>query len=176
MKNHLPARAPRKRVLPWSPIKRAASAVFVALFAAVVLVCASAARAKTPAGKGGGTDVLHVHVVGLRSSNGKVGCTLYNSPETFPGDASKAFRDVDASISDRRATCNFSNIPPGVYALVVIHDENGNGKFDRNFLGIPKEGYAFSNNVRPRFAPPSFKAASFAYKGGEQSLTITMRY
>ncbi len=122
------------------------------------------------------SEVLHVHVVGLRSSKGQVGCTLFNSPVDFPGDGSKAFRDMDAPIKHRAAWCNFPNIPPGRYAMVVIHDENGNGKFDRDALGMPLEGYAFSNNAHATFGPPSFGDASFEYHGGEQWLTITMTY
>jgi len=47
------------------------------------------------------------------------------------------------------ARCDFEDIPPGTYALVVIHDENMNGKLDTNWVGIPKEGYGFSNDVKP---------------------------
>jgi len=57
-----------------------------------------------------------------------------------------------------------------------LNGSTGNGRFDRNWFGLPKEGYAFSNNVRPVFAPPSFKAAAFDYAGGDQWLTIVMRY
>jgi len=44
----------------------------------------------------------------------------------------------------------------------VFHDENGNGKNDRNFLGIPKEPYGFSNNARRKFGPPTWTEAKFA--------------
>lgn len=121
-------------------------------------------------------QVLHVHVVGLRNSNGQVGCTLYNSAADFPKNDEKAFRDIDAPIKDEAAWCNFPNIPPGTYAMVVIHDENANGKFDRDALGMPLEGYAFSNNVHATFGPPSFTDASFEYRGREQWITITMTY
>ncbi len=121
-------------------------------------------------------QVLHVHVVGLRNSNGKVGCTLYNSAADFPENDAKAFRDIDAPIKNDAAWCNFAGIPPGTYAMVVIHDENGNGKFDRDALGMPLEGYAFSNNAHATFGPPSFADASFKYHGGEQWITITMTY
>ena len=46
------------------------------------------------------------------------------------------------------AICQFNDIPPGTYAIAVFHDENANGKLDKNFLGIPCEGYGASNNVR----------------------------
>jgi uncharacterized protein (DUF2141 family) len=120
--------------------------------------------------------ILHVRVVSLRNSDGQVICTLFNSAATFPSDSSKAVAQSTVPIKDNAAVCEFNGIAPGKYALVLFHDENGNGKFDRNWLGIPKEGFAFSNNVRPVFTPPSFKAAAFDYAGGDQWLTVTMRY
>jgi uncharacterized protein (DUF2141 family) len=115
-------------------------------------------------------------VVNLRNSTGQVICTLFNSPMAFPTDSTKALRQIAVPIKDNAAVCSFSGLAPGKYALVAFHDENSNGKFDRNWLGLPKEGYAFSNNVRPVFSPPSFKAAAFDYGGGDQWLTLVMRY
>ena len=103
---------------------------------------------------------LHVRVVKLHNSNGQVICTLFNSPSAFPSDSTKAVGQIAVPIKDNAAVCSFGGLAPGKYALVTFHDENSNGKFDRNWLGLPKEGYAFSNDVRPVFAPPSFKAAS----------------
>lgn len=57
-------------------------------------------------------------------------------------------------------THRFENLPPGHYAVQVIHDENDNGKFDSNFLGIPSEGYGFSNNPRV-MRRPTFEEARF---------------
>jgi uncharacterized protein (DUF2141 family) len=57
-------------------------------------------------------------------------------------------------------THRFENLPPGQYAVQVIHDENDNGKFDSNFLGIPSEGYGFSNNPRV-MRRPTFEEARF---------------
>jgi uncharacterized protein (DUF2141 family) len=120
--------------------------------------------------------VLRVRAVNLRNSTGQVICTLFDTPSAFPSDSSRALRQVAVPIKDQAAVCEFAGIPPGTYALVMFHDENSNGKFDRNWFGLPKEGYAFSNNVRPVFAPPSFKAAAFYYPGGDVWLTVVMRY
>jgi uncharacterized protein (DUF2141 family) len=121
-------------------------------------------------------SVLHVRVVNLRNSTGQVICTLWNSPLAFPTDSSRALGQIAVPIKDNAAVCNFGGLAPGKYALVAFHDENSNGKFDRNWLGLPKEGYAFSNNVRPVFSPPSFRAAAFDYGGGDQWLTLAMHY
>ncbi len=47
-------------------------------------------------------------------------------------------------VRNTQARCDFEDISPGTYALAVIHDENGNGKLDTNWVGIPTEGYGFS--------------------------------
>jgi len=74
------------------------------------------------------------------------------------------------------ARCDFEDIPPGTYALAVIHDENMNGKLDTNWLGIPKEGYGFSNDVKALLGAPSFSAASFKYDGGTLDLMVSLHY
>jgi uncharacterized protein (DUF2141 family) len=144
---------------------------------AAVAVATPTAQAAPPAAQTTPTaPVLHVRVVNLRNSTGQVICTLFNSPIAFPTDSTRAIAQVAAPIKDNAAVCSFSGLAPGKYALVAFHDENSNGKFDRNWFGLPKEGYAFSNNVRPVFSPPSFKAAAFDYGGGDQWLTLVMRY
>ena len=57
------------------------------------------------------------------------------------------------------------DIPDGTYAVGIFVDVNYNNKMDRNFLGIPKEQYGFSNNAKGNFGPPSFKDAAFTLNG-----------
>jgi uncharacterized protein (DUF2141 family) len=56
-------------------------------------------------------------------------------------------------VANSQARCDFEGIPSGTYALVVLHDENMNGKLDTNWLGVPKEGYGFSNDPDAATAP-----------------------
>ncbi len=74
------------------------------------------------------------------------------------------------------ARCDFEDFPPGAYAITVIHDENMNGKLDTNWLGIPKEGYGFSNDVKPLRGATPFSVASFKYDGEPLDLTIRLYY
>ncbi|MBZ0108020.1 MAG: DUF2141 domain-containing protein [Candidatus Scalindua rubra] len=77
-------------------------------------------------------------------------------------------------IRETQARFNFLDILPGKYALAVIHDENVNGKLDTNWLGIPKEGYGFSNDVKGVLGAPAFSAASFLYDRRDIDLTISL--
>jgi uncharacterized protein (DUF2141 family) len=79
-------------------------------------------------------------------------------------------------IRKTQARCDFEDIPPGTYAMAVIHDENMNGKLDTNRLGIPREGYGFSNDAKGWLGPPSFSAASFRYDGRSLDLTMSLHY
>ncbi|TNE67877.1 MAG: DUF2141 domain-containing protein [Bacteroidetes bacterium] len=65
-------------------------------------------------------------------------------------------------------------VPPGTYALSCFHDVNNNGVLDKNFMGIPREPYCFSNNVRPRFRAPSWEEAKFTFKPGQKQRTLRL--
>jgi uncharacterized protein (DUF2141 family) len=54
----------------------------------------------------------------------------------------------------------FTNLTPGAYAVIIFHDENDNGKLDKNPLGMPTEAYAISNNARSFLSAPHFKDAA----------------
>jgi hypothetical protein len=83
---------------------------------------------------------------------------------------------IKIKVRHTEARCDFEDIPPGTYALALIHDENMNGKLDTNWLGVPTEGYGFSNDVKALLGVPSFSAASFHYDGGTLDLTISLHY
>lgn len=68
------------------------------------------------------------------------------------------------------------DVPPGIYAVQAIHDENGNSEFDRSRIGWPLEGVAFSRDARIRFGPPAFSDAAVEISPTGNTLTLTMRY
>jgi uncharacterized protein (DUF2141 family) len=121
-------------------------------------------------------DSLCFRVVNLRNDHGKVICTIFNSPDAFPSDDKKALRSISAPIRDRSAVCEFRGLPPGIYAVVAFHDENSNGEFNQNWLGMPQEGFGFSRDAPARFSPPKFKSASVSYAGGRFETVIHIRY
>lgn len=124
----------------------------------------------------GAASSIKVVVVGLHSNNGEVDCALFGSAEGFPGDSGKAIKTMTSKIENGQGVCIFSGVAPGDYAVSVFHDENGNGKLDRNFMGMPKEGVGASNDAAGHFGPPKFTDARFSFKGGPQSLTIHVKY
>lgn len=121
---------------------------------------------------------IHVKILNIRNSTGTVDCALFDSPMGFPIEFLRSATNVMViKIRKSKAQCDFENIPPGSYALAVIHDENMNGKLDTNWLGIPTEGYGFSNGaVATMHGAPSFASASFPYDGRRLDMTISLHY
>lgn len=111
----------------------------------------------------------------LKSSKGHILAALYKTKEGFPQDRSKVFMSAKTEIKDKKATITFENIPHGEYAIASFHDENDNGEMDKNFFGIPKESYGFSNNPRIMFSAPSFDEAKFKHNLSETSIIIKMK-
>jgi uncharacterized protein (DUF2141 family) len=71
----------------------------------------------------------------------------------------------------------FHNVPAGTYAVSSFHDENGNNKLDRNSLGVPSEGYGFSNDAQGTAGPPTFSQAQFTVDGKtDKSVEFSLNY
>lgn len=131
----------------------------------VVVVCAADASAGD----------LKVVVQGLASAKGSVECVLWQAAEGFPRETEKAVVKVTArSLENGRATCAFTAVAAGTWAVSVIHDENDNGKMDTGVFGIPREAYGFSRDPRPFMRAPRFDEASFAVVEAPMSISLTV--
>jgi len=145
---------------------------------ACALAPAALAQPAAPAGCTGpaSNTWLKVVISGVRSSAGLVAVTLY-------ADDSSRFLVHHGSLYVGRApatqgtteTCIF--VPrPGIYALAIYHDENANQKFDRTGLGLPAEGYGFSNNPGTLFGLPSFSSVRIQVLKSGLSSHIQLKY
>jgi uncharacterized protein (DUF2141 family) len=114
--------------------------------------------------------------VALHSDTGQVGCSLYDDAMAFPTHPERARALMFVHPQGHEAVCDFVAPAPGRYAIAAFHDENSNGRMDRNFLGIPTEGTAASNDATGRLGPPHFNDAAFVFSGGTLSLNMRMGY
>ncbi|TPG42127.1 DUF2141 domain-containing protein [Flavobacterium pectinovorum] len=101
---------------------------------------------------------LTVAVSGLKNDTGIVKVGLYNSDGTF---LKTTYKSLTSEIKNKEVVVTFDNLPAGEYAISTYHDENNNGKLDRNAMGVPSEAYAASNNAKGFMGPPSYKDAKF---------------
>jgi uncharacterized protein (DUF2141 family) len=115
-------------------------------------------------------------ILNLRSDQGNVSCSLYASEEGFPTKPEKAVARKVVRISSKQATCVFDDVAAGSYAISAMHDENGNGKLDENFLGMPTEGYGASRDARGSMGPARWKDAVFSFGGGAAAMPIPLHY
>ena len=156
-----------------------------AAFAAFFLSSAAAAADEAAAGGGGaadsctghvGTVRLYVDVQGVRSSQGLIAVTLY-------ADDSSKFLAHRGSLYVGRVPAHQGTtrvciwVPrPGTWAIATYHDENANRKYDRNAIGLPKEGAGFSNNPPTFLGLPSFSRVRFPVRGPETEIKIRLKY
>jgi uncharacterized protein (DUF2141 family) len=123
-------------------------------------------------GKG---DII-IEMTELRNLKGKLSIVLFNSSDGFPEDDKKAYKWQIIDLANSEAVFHFKDLPYGEYAYAILHDEDEDGEMNKNILGIPKEGFGFSNNYRPRVKNPSFEDASFQLKTSNVRHVIEMVY
>ena len=120
---------------------------------------------------------IRVTVNGFRGAEGQLGCLMFKDENGFPMDTGEAARMKTGTIQGSSANCTFDGVPQGTYAIAVVHDANRNSEVDTNWLGIPKEGVAVSNNVPPgTFGPPKFDDAKFVFDGQRLETTLDLIY
>lgn len=136
---------------------------------------ATAAPLAAPQCEASGIPV-DVEVHDLRSTAGNLTVTIYGDrAEDFLAPGRKLARKRVAITGATTAAC--LTVPrPGGYAVAVYHDENGDRDFGRTLIGLPAEGYGFSNDAPALVGLPSFGDARFEVPAGGRKLTIRMRY
>jgi uncharacterized protein (DUF2141 family) len=131
---------------------------------------------------------LSITIDGLRESRGTVLVGLYDSRASFDRAIELASDTGFLNDPDRvagaalrangmlRGGVTFRNLPPGRYAVILFHDEHGNGRLDKNFWGVPTEPYGFSNDAQGILGPPSFEEAALSLDGSDRAIAIDLVY
>lgn len=121
-------------------------------------------------------ETIQVTVEKVRSSKGLITAVLYDdNPETFLKEGARLDR-IRVEAREGETTLCLTAPAAGRFSIALYHDENGNKKFDRDFLGIPSEGYGFSQNPGFRFGKPDVEETLFTLNGEPVSLRIAMTY
>ena len=146
----------KQYLILYSPLSFAKS-LFVSLFISLFISLAFAANVTV--------EVRNIE------KKGEMHLAIYDDADVFENDngekggAAKGIRDgVIEDVATGTAIYEF-DLPDGTYAIGIFVDANYNNEMDRNFFGVPKEQYGFSNDAKGSFGPPSFKDASFTVSG-----------
>lgn len=119
---------------------------------------------------------LVINVSGMENINGKLNVALYNNSDNF-NNPELVYKELFLTLPSQSMTVTFDSIPAGTYAFALFHDENDNQVLDQNFLNIPQEGFAFSNNAMGTFGPPSYNQAKFNIpKNSTVTQNISLRF
>jgi uncharacterized protein (DUF2141 family) len=114
---------------------------------------------------------LVVRVTGVTAPAGRIGCSLFTGPAGFPMDTT-GMRVVWLPADPKGVSCRFADVASGAYAVAIVHDTNGNGRVDTNFVGLPTEQWGVSRNVRPSLRAPRFDEASIRLAAGAEATVI----
>ncbi|WP_338869213.1 DUF2141 domain-containing protein [Spirosoma sp. SC4-14] len=123
------------------------------------------------------TGEVTVDVSSIKGTAGKVVVCVFKTLEGFPNEVERATQIQSSAISGNSVKVTFRNLEPGDYYISAFHDTNNNGKPDRNFVGIPKEGVGASNNVvKNARLKPDFGRAKIHIHPGSQQISFDLRY
>ena len=119
---------------------------------------------------------LTVVIENLQAAEGQVMIAVGTEESFAAAEGESRAHAVQVVLPAREGSVTFTPdaLPDGTYAVQVMHDVNGNGELDANFVGMPKEPWGFSNNARGNFGPPQFADTQFALNGDTQ-ITIAVK-
>ena len=112
--------------------------------------------------------LLNVEITNLRNNNGPILMELYSENHVL-------LKQEKGIIKNNKCNFSFVNLKPAKYAIRYFHDENQDYKLDTNLIGVPTEGYGFSNNVLDTFGPPPFEKWIFEIKENT-NITLKVKY
>ncbi|MFA6618296.1 MAG: DUF2141 domain-containing protein [Candidatus Neomarinimicrobiota bacterium] len=103
---------------------------------------------------------LTIEILNIEDLEGDIRIGVFNRSENFLKQGF-TYKNYIVKVQDSTETIIINDLPPGEYAFILYHDKNADTKMNRNFLGIPKEPFGFSNNLKPKFSKPTFEECKF---------------
>lgn len=117
---------------------------------------------------------LTINIQNIKSFKGEIIIGVFNTDKDFLKDG-VAIKNYTIDIDEATETIVIKDLPKGEYAVSLYHDENSDQECNRNFLGIPKEAYGFSNNIKPKFSAPAYNDCKFSLEANKV-LDIVLRH
>ena len=113
-------------------------------------------------------------MTGINPDKGLVRFGLYKDAKSFPKNG-QTIAGGKVAVRNGEVRYVFRNLPAGRYAVALFHDANSNGRFDKNLLGLPREGFAFSNGARAVLSAPTFERAAVTVRG-RTTIRVSITY
>lgn len=116
---------------------------------------------------------LSLTISNIESLKGTIEIGVFNTSDNYLKEGA-AFKNYSVDVTKETETIVIKDLPKGEYAISMYHDDNSDGKCNKNFIGIPKEAFGFSNNVIPKFSAPSYEDCKFVLNEST-SMVIKLR-
>jgi uncharacterized protein (DUF2141 family) len=107
------------------------------------------------------TYTLTIHVDGVNQQGGNIGVLVFQNDKGWPEDRFVAYKDIRQPSHPGTVDVVIPGLPPGDYAVALVHDVNLNRKVDKNWFGKPTEQWGMSNNPHATIKAPPFSKAKF---------------
>lgn len=140
---------------------------FLAILGNLVLV---------PNAKAATSNDLKITVDGLKKQQGQICFSVFARSKGFPSKKASSLRNGCIKVAENSVELNFKNLKAGNYAVAVFHDVNSDGALNRNFVGIPTEGFGFTNNPKILNGPPKFNDSAVLVAGSSTNTQINLQY
>jgi len=120
------------------------------------------------------TTTMRIQFTNLNAARGSIYLAIYNQESKFLDEKEVLLQKIIPVSAPGSLEITLPELPAGTYAISCFHDVNGNGKMDKNFLGVPTDPYGFSNNARPSFRAPNWEEAKFYWQPGAEMVNINL--
>ncbi len=118
--------------------------------------------------------VMHVIINGVKQNVGSVRVAVYDKAETFL--EPKKYIYTKSIVADMNSPMQLDfSLPFGDYAVTAYHDLNDDHHLDQNYLGVPTEPYALSNNVNVKWRRPTFEETKITFNQTEQTVSLQLK-
>lgn len=141
------------------------------ILTALAMACASFSAAAVAQNAG---SSLTVNFTGIEEKQGAILGVLVDSEAAYDGKAAPV-RPFMVTADKAEVSAVVNGLAPGIYAIKLFHDVDGDGKMSTNPYGMPVEPFAFSNNAQGNMGPAKWADAKFEVKAGANTHSITIK-
>lgn len=116
---------------------------------------------------------VNITINNIKESTGNLRIAVYAGKENYQ---KNALIDTSFVAGAQNSKTIKLLLPKGEYAIGVFHDLNDNEELDKNFMGIPTEGFGFSNKSMGTFGPPSYEDTKFKVDKNATSVEVNLKH
>jgi uncharacterized protein (DUF2141 family) len=117
-----------------------------------------------------------IHVTGIRSTKGQIILKIFRDQASFDKEqASKTMTFDKKGVKNGEVTLPL-DLAAGTYGITLLDDENGDGKLEKSFVGMPKEGFGFSNFFLEKLKKPAYEEFKTQIKSEDNKVQIKVKY